>query len=174
MITSTSPAKGFGATTAIALVLTMAATGAGRAEYRIAPHPAGVNAPYRPTMRPLQTGTVVAAPTAQAPSPRIVPPPAPIAAADRAGDQGRDRNAFVAGATAGVIVVGVPSGYYYGPQTYYAPGYYGDQYTDGGPAVGPSPLPDNGATDCPQTFSSYDPQSGTYIGDDGNPQPPCP
>jgi hypothetical protein len=173
MITSTNPAKGFGAATAIALVLTMAATGAGHAEYRIAPHPAGVNAPYRPPMRPLQTGTVVAAPTAQAPSPRIVPPAAPVAA-DRAGDQGRDRNGFVAGATAGVIVVGVPSGYYYGPQTYYAPGYYGDQYTDGGPAVGPSPLPDNGATDCPQTFSSYDPQSGTYIGDDGNARPPCP
>ena len=173
MITSTNPAKGFGAATAIALVLATAATGAGRAEYRIASHPAGVNAPYRPPMRPLRTGTVVAAPTAQAPSPRIVPPAASVAA-DRAGDQGRDRNAFVAGVTPGVIVVGVPSGYYYGPQTYYAPGYYGDQYTDGGPAVGPSPLPDSTATACSQTFGVYDPQSGTYINDDGNAQPPCP
>jgi hypothetical protein len=171
MINSTIPAKGFGAVTAIALVLAMAATGAGHAEYRVAGHPAYVNAVPRPPMRPLSTGTVVAGPAAQA-QPRIAPPAAPVAA-DRAGDQGRDRNAFTAGVTTGVIVVGVPSGYYYGPATYYAPGYYGDQYTDGGPAVGPSPLPDNGTADCSQTFAIYDPQSGTYIGDDGK-EHPCP
>jgi hypothetical protein len=166
MISSTISTAGFGATTAIALIMTMAAAGESRAAYRIA----GVVGPVRPAMKPLSTGTGVAGPAAQVP-PRIALP-SPAIATERAGDQGRERNAPVAGVTASVIVAGVPSGYYYGPRTYYAPGYYGGQYSDGGPAVGPSPLADNGAS-CTQTYSSTDPHSPTYIGSDGDPHP-CP
>jgi hypothetical protein len=152
-----STIKGFGAAAAVVLVLVIAAPGESRAGYRIAGHPAHVNA-----LKLLRTGTAVAAPAAQAPPPQIAP--ARRAASDSA-DEGRDRNASAAGVTAGVIVAGMPTGYYYGPATYYAPGYYGGQYSDGGPAVGPSPLGDDDAAACPQ--------SGTYIGDDGNPRP-CP
>jgi len=81
-----------------------------------------------------------------------------------AGDHGHDRGPRI-------IVVGVPSDYY-GSPTYYAPGYYGDQYSDGGPATGPSPLGDVNATSC-ALASSYNPQSGTYIGDNGLAHP-CP
>ena len=171
MIISATHAKGFGAATAIALVLATAAPAASHAEYRSAGHPAHVNALPRPPMRPLQTGTAVAAPAAQAQPPRVMPSAPSVAmghAEERghAGDQGRDRSPRI-------IVVGVPSDYYYGPPTYYAPGYYGDQYSDGGPAVGPSPLGDVNATSCALAYSSYDPQSGTYIGDDGLAHP-CP
>ena len=51
---------------------------------------------------------------------------------------------------------------------YPPPGYY-----DGGPAVVPGPVAADAIAYCMQTYSSYDPQSGTYIGDDGNPHP-CP
>ena len=169
MIISTIHAKGFRAATAIALVLAMAAPGASRAENRIAVHPAHVNALPRPPMRPLQTGTVVAAPAAQALPSRVVPSAPSVAmghAEDtgHAGDHGHDRGPRI-------IVVGVPSDYY-GSPTYYAPGYYGDQYSDGGPATGPSPLGDVNATSC-ALASSYNPQSGTYIGDNGLAHP-CP
>ena len=178
MIISTIPAKGFGAVAAVALVLAMAAPGASRAEHRIAGHPPGVNALPRPPMRPLQTGTGVAAPAAQAQPPRVMPSTPSVAMghaeeSGHAGDQGHDRSHDSGQRDARIIVVGVPSAYYYGPPTYYAPGYYGDQYSDGGPAIGPSPLGDVNATSCAQAYSSYDPQSGTYIGDDGNAHP-CP
>jgi hypothetical protein len=174
MITS----KGFGAATAITVVLAIAAPGASHAEYRIAGHPAHVNALPRPPIRPLQTGNVVAAPASQALPPRMqaLPPrimsSAPSVAmghaedTGHAGDHGHDRGPRI-------IVVGVPSAFYYGPPTYYAPGYYGDEYSDGGPAVGPSPLGDVNATSCALAYSSYDPRSGTYIGDDGLAHP-CP
>jgi len=178
MIISTIHAKGFGAATAVALVLAIAAPAASHAEYRISGHPPGVNAPSRPPMRPLQTGAVVAAPAAQALPPRVVQSAPSVAmghAEDtgHAGDRGRDRGHDSGPRDARIIVVGVPSTYYYGAPTYYAPGYYGDQYSDGGPATGPSPLGDVNATNCAQAYSSYDPQSGTYIGDDGNAHP-CP
>ena len=160
--------KSFGFAAATALVVAMAAPSASHAEYRMAGHPAHVNALPHPPMRPLQTGTVVAAPASQAQPPRIMPS-APSVAMGHAedtghpGDQGHDRGRR----DARIIVVGVPSAYYYGAATYYAPSYYGDQYSDGSPAVGPSPLGEVDATSCSLAYSSYDPQSGTYIGDDG-------
>jgi hypothetical protein len=157
--------KRFAVAAATALVVALAATGASHAEYRFAGHPAHVNALPRPPMRPLQTGTAVAAPAAQAQPPRLMQSTPSVAmghAEDggHADDHGHDRGPRI-------IVVGVPSTYYYGAATYYAPGYYGDQYSDGGPATGPSPLGDTSANDCAQAYSSYDPQSATYIGDDG-------
>ena len=170
MKSNTHP-KNFAVAAATALVVALAATGASHAEYRFAGHPAHVNALPRPPMRPLQTGTAVAAPAAQAQPPRLMQSTPSVAmghAEDggHADDHGHDRGPRI-------IVVGVPSTYYYGAATYYAPGYYGDQYSDGGPATGPSPLGDTGANDCAQAYSSYDPQSGTYIGDDGLAHP-CP
>jgi hypothetical protein len=164
MKSNTHP-KNFAVAAATALVVALAATGASHAEYRFAGHPAHVNALPRPPMRPLQTGTAVAAPAAQAQPPRLMQSTPSVAmghAEDggHADDHGHDRGPRI-------IVVGVPSTYYYGAATYYAPGYYGDQYSDGGPATGPSPLGDTGANDCAQAYSSYDPQSATYIGDDG-------
>ena len=157
--------KRFAVAAATALVVALAATGASHAEYRFAGHPAHVNALPLPPMRPFQTGTAVAAPAAQAQPPRLMQSTPSVAmghAEDggHADDHGHDRGPRI-------IVVGVPSTYYYGAATYYAPGYYGDQYSDGGPATGPSPLGDTGANDCAQAYSSYDPQSATYIGDDG-------
>jgi hypothetical protein len=172
-------AKRFDAVAAIALLLAVAASGSGHAEFREAGQPAHVNAPPRPPLRPPQARTVVAAPIivpalpphiVQAPPPRIAQP-APSIAMGRTEDtdHGHDR----APRDASVIVGGVPSVYYYGAPTFYAPGYYGDQYSDGGPAVGPAPPADTNAINCAQTYSSYDPQSGTYIGNDGNAHP-CP
>jgi hypothetical protein len=170
--------KSFGIAAATALVVAIATPGASHAEFRSAGHPAHVNALPRPPMRPLQTGTVVAAPAAQALPPRVVQsaPSVAIGHAEdtgHAGDQGHDRGHDPGRRDARIIVIGVPSTYYYGVPTYYAPGYYGDQYSDGGPATGPSPLGDTSASNCAQTYSSYDPQSGTYIGDDGMVHP-CP
>jgi len=164
-IKSNTHPKSFAIAAATALAVVIAATGASHAEYRIAGHPAHVNALPRPSMRPLQTGTAIAAPAAQAQPPRVMQSTPSVAMgraeeSGHAGDHDHDRGPHI-------IVVGVPSTYYYGAPTYYAPGYYGDQYSDGGPATGPSPLGDTGATDCAQAYSSYDPQSGTYIGDDG-------
>jgi hypothetical protein len=83
-------------------------------------------------------------------------------------DHDRDRGAFVAGVIIGGAIASQGYGYSYG-----APGYYSDQYYDGGPAVAPAPAGDDAVTYCMQTYSSYDPQSGTYIGNDGY-QHPCP
>jgi BA14K-like protein len=93
-------------------------------------------------------------------------------------DRDRDRGgAFVAGAVAGAIIGGAVAspgyGYYGGPGVYYAPGYYSDQYDDGGPAVAAAPVGDDAVAYCIQTYPSYDPQSGTYLGNDGY-QHPCP
>jgi hypothetical protein len=106
--------------------------------------------------------------------PSSVPSVAMGHAADtgHAGDQSRDRGHDPGRRDARIIVV-APSTYDYGPQTSYAPGYYGNPYSDGGPAVGPSPPDDANAAGCAQAYSSYDPQSGTYIGDDGVAHP-CP
>jgi hypothetical protein len=167
--------SGFAAATA--LVVAIAAPGASRAETRPAGHPAHENALPRPPMRVLQTGTVVAAPAAQAQPLRIMPSSVPSVAMERAEgprhpSESRDQG-HVRGARDPRIIVVAPSTYYYGAQTYYAPGYYGDQYSDGGPAIGPSPLDDANAASCAQAYSSDDPQAGTYIGDDGLAHP-CP
>ncbi len=68
----------------------------------------------------------------------------------------RERGAFAAGVAAGAAIGGavvIPA-----PGVYYAPM--------------PSPIYDPVGY-CTWMYSSYDPQSGTYIGDDGNPHP-CP
>ena len=94
----------------------------------------------------------------------------------RRGDRDRDRGGFVAGAVAGAVIGGAVAsqgyGYYGGPGVYYAPSYYSDQYYDG-PAVAPAPVADDAVAYCMQTYRSYDPQSGTYLGDDGY-EHPCP
>ena len=71
-------------------------------------------------------------------------------------------------------------GYYCGPG-YYGPGYYApapgydDQYYDdgGAVAVAPGPGSDDSTAYCMQTYRSYDPRSGTYLGNDGY-RHPCP
>jgi BA14K-like protein len=73
------------------------------------------------------------------------------------------------GAIAGGIIGGVLASEGYG---YYAPGYYDDQYYDDA-AVAPSLEGDDAAAYCMQTYRSYDPQSGTYLGYDGL-RHPCP
>ena len=88
---------------------------------------------------------------------------------------------FIPGAVAGAVIGGAIAsqsyGYYGGPG-YYAPGYpgyYDDQYYDDG-AVAVAPGPGGGGDDpayCAQTYRSYDPRSGTYLGYDGL-RHPCP
>jgi hypothetical protein len=85
---------------------------------------------------------------------------------------------FIPGAVAGAIIGGAiataPYGYYGGPGYYPAPGYYGDQYDDDGPVVvAPPPGGDDAVAYCMQTYRSYDPRSGTYLGYDGY-RHPCP
>jgi hypothetical protein len=145
----------------MALIFAVAAPGGGRAEYRIAGHPAHVNALPHPSMKTLRTGTVVAAPAAQAPLRTAPPAQQPVATGhaeeiDHAGDHGHASGPRVPR----IIVVGVPLAYY-----------YGDQYGDGGAAVGSSAPGgnDDGVAYC----QTYDPPSGVYIGDDGSPHP-CP
>jgi hypothetical protein len=92
-------------------------------------------------------------------------------------DHDRDRGGFIPGAIAGAVVGGAIASQsygYYGGSGYYAPGYYDDQYDDG-PAVAAVPAPVGGDDDayCMQTYRSYDPASGTYVGYDGL-RHPCP
>ncbi len=84
---------------------------------------------------------------------------------------------FIPGAVAGAVIGGAIAsqsyGYYSGPG-YYAPGYYDDQYNDDGAvAVAPAPVGDDAVAYCMQTYRSYDPASGTYLGYDGL-RHPCP
>jgi hypothetical protein len=78
---------------------------------------------------------------------------------------------FVAGAILGGALVGPH--YYYGPGPYYygAPYYPAPYY----PAPGYSGAPAAGdpVAYCMARFKSYDPNSGTYLGYDGN-RHPCP
>jgi hypothetical protein len=85
-----------------------------------------------------------------------------------AGFHHRHGGGFIPGAVAGAVIGGAiaaaPYGYYGGGPGYYdAPGYYDDQYYDNGPAQGNADAVDY----CMQTYGSYDPQSGTYLGLDG-------
>jgi hypothetical protein len=79
---------------------------------------------------------------------------------------------FIPGAIAGAVVSGAIAsqhGYpgYYGNYGYYAgTPYYGGPYDDGGEVV--EAAPGGGDADyCAQTYKSYDPRSGTYLGYDG-------
>jgi hypothetical protein len=77
---------------------------------------------------------------------------------------------FIPGAVAGAVIGGAiaSQGYYGGP------GYYDDGYDDSGVvAVAPAPGGDDAVAYCMQTYRSYDPQSGTYLGNDGY-RHPCP
>jgi hypothetical protein len=82
---------------------------------------------------------------------------------------------FIPGAVAGAVVGGALAsgayGYYGAPD--YGPGYYDDQYYDGGPVAVMPDGGDDSVTYCMQTYRSYDPQSGTYLGNDGY-RHPCP
>ena len=84
--------------------------------------------------------------------------------------------AVVPGLIAGAVIGGaLASGGYYGGPGYYAsgPGYYDDQYDDGPVAVAPQVGGDDSVGYCMQTYRSYDPRSGTYLGTDGY-RHPCP
>jgi len=84
---------------------------------------------------------------------------------------------FIPGAVAGAVIGGAiaagSGGYYGGPA--YAPGYYDDgYYDDGAVAVAPAPTGgDDSVSYCMQRYRSYDPNSGTYLGNDGY-RHPCP
>jgi hypothetical protein len=165
---NTQRSLGFAAVTA--LVIAIAAPGASHAESRPAGHPAHENALPRPPMRS-QTGIAATAPAVRAQPPRVMSSVPSVAMGHaeetgHAGDQSRDRGRDSGQRDARIIVV-APSGYYD------APAYYGDPASDGGPAVASSPLGDTSANTCAQAYPSYDPQSGTYIGDDGLAHP-CP
>ena len=156
--------------TAIALLFSTLTPTAGLAEYRNSN--AGATT-YRPPMIAYRPGpAVVAAPGAAYRGVGGVYNGANggFHRPDHDGD--RDRRAFVAGAVTGAILGGAAAsqgfGYYDGTPAVYPPG-----YNDGGPAIVPGPAAADAITYCMQTYSSYDPRSGTYIGDDGNPHP-CP
>jgi hypothetical protein len=85
---------------------------------------------------------------------------------------------FIPGAVAGAVIGGAlasQSYAYYGGPGYYTPGYSDDQYYDDGGVVAVAPAPAGGddVGYCMQTYRSYDPSSGTYLGYDGL-RHPCP
>ena len=80
----------------------------------------------------------------------------------------------VPGLIAGAVIGGaLATGGYYGGPGYYAPGYYDDQYDTGPVVVAQDPGGDDTVAYCMQTYRSYDPRSGTYLGNDGY-RHPCP
>jgi hypothetical protein len=78
--------------------------------------------------------------------------------------------AFIPGAIAGAVIGGAIAAQGYGPG-YYAPP--ADYYYDDSAAAGPPPGDNDAVGYCMQTYRSYDPQSGTYLGNDGQ-RHPCP
>jgi hypothetical protein len=87
---------------------------------------------------------------------------------------------FWPGAVAGATIGALGSYAYYGGSRYYDDsyaydtGYYDNGYYDDGPSV--AVVPDTGGDSsayCVQRFRSYDPASGTYLGNDGQ-RHPCP
>ena len=79
---------------------------------------------------------------------------------------GRGDSAVIPGAVAGAVVGGALASQVYVP-SYYGPAY---GYDD---SVGPPPGENDAVGHCMQTHRSYDPDTGTYIGTDGQPHP-CP
>jgi len=75
---------------------------------------------------------------------------------------------FIPGAVAGAVIGGALASqsydYYGGPGVAYAPGYYDNQYYDDSAVA---PAGDDAVAYCMQTYRSYDPASGTYLGSDG-------
>jgi hypothetical protein len=95
----------------------------------------------------------------------------------------RGGGGYFPGAVAGAVIGGaLASSYgYYGGSDYYASGYY-PGYDDNGygyyddaavVAAAPAPVGDDAVAYCMQTYQSYDPASGTYLGYDGL-RHPCP
>jgi hypothetical protein len=86
------------------------------------------------------------------------------------GYHGGGGGAVIGGAIAGAVIGGAIAS-----QAYPGPGYYppGPGYYDDSVAAGPPPGDDDAVTYCMQTYRSYDPQSGTYLGNDGQ-RHPCP
>jgi hypothetical protein len=84
---------------------------------------------------------------------------------------------FIPGAVAGAVIGGAlaSQSYAYYDTPGYAPGYYdnGGYYDDSAVAVVPAPTGDDSTAYCMQTYRSYDPTSGTYLGYDGM-RHPCP
>ena len=84
---------------------------------------------------------------------------------------------FWPGAAAGAVIgSALAAQAYYGPGYGYDPDYYYDNgyYDDGGVvAVAPAPGGGDATAYCEQTYRSYDPRSGTYLGYDGY-RHPCP
>ncbi|MGB8607518.1 MAG: BA14K family protein [Bradyrhizobium sp.] len=78
------------------------------------------------------------------------------------------------GLIAGAIIGGALAAPY-GPGYYPGPGYYGGPGYGPPPGVAyrPPPVEGDGVAYCMQRFKSYDPNSGTYLGYDGN-RHPCP
>jgi hypothetical protein len=74
----------------------------------------------------------------------------------------------IAGGIIGGAIVGGALAAPYGPG-YYGPGYYGAPP----PPVAYGPPPGDAIAYCMQRFRSFDPRSGTYLGNDGN-RHPCP
>jgi BA14K-like protein len=83
--------------------------------------------------------------------------------------------AVIPGAIAGAVVGGAIASQVYGGPAYVGPGYDGPSadYYDDSAAAGPPPGDNDGVAYCMQTYRSYDPQSGTYLGNDGQ-RHPCP
>jgi hypothetical protein len=129
---------------------------------------------------PRAGGAPVARFSAGAPGPRISAG-APVVRYGGGGGgvyrRGGGGGGFIPGAVAGALIGGAIAsqsyGYYDGP-VYAPPGYYNDQYyDDGAVAVAPAPEGDDSVAYCMQTYRSYDPRSGTYLGFDGF-RHPCP
>jgi hypothetical protein len=79
----------------------------------------------------------------------------------------------VAGAVIGGAIAS-GGGYYGGGPGYYDNGYYANGYYDDSEVAGaPAPAGDDSVGYCMQRYRSYDPQSGTYLGNDGY-RHPCP
>jgi BA14K-like protein len=160
----------FGAATAMAVIIVLTGAADGLAQSKINERASErAIVPPLPPMR-VKPGVIVGpiaspivAPIAS-PSRSAMPlrPPVPDHPFDHDHDRDRDRDhdnnrgAFAAGVAAGIAVGGALATP--GPGVYYVPA--------------PSPANDPVAY-CTWMYSSYDPQSGTYIGDDGNPHP-CP
>jgi hypothetical protein len=89
--------------------------------------------------------------------------------------RGGGGGALIGAGIAGAVIGGAIASQGYGPGYYGpGPGYYDDQYDDGGPvAEVAAPGGDDSVAYCMQTYKSYDPQSGTYLGYDGY-RHPCP
>jgi hypothetical protein len=97
------------------------------------------------------------------------------------GGYGRGGGGFIPGAVAGAVIGGAIASQSYGyAPGYYAPSYDDQYYDDGGVvdggvvAVAPAPVGgDDGVAYCMQTYRSYNPRLGSYLGNDGY-RHPCP